>query len=128
MDSEEEEEENLNTVKVFVSLLKQYLEEAEKAIDPNYILPISFRHLRDYGLCCFFADADIDYDEKCSCERLLMMQLSYFPNRSYPFGGYTEYTKRAKELTQHLNPIRLQWVRDTIDKLTKELEEHDNLY
>jgi hypothetical protein len=39
-----------------------------------------------------------------------------------PFGGWSTYLKEWKENTAHKNAERLSWVRETIIKLTKDLE------
>jgi hypothetical protein len=64
---------------------------------------------RSNGLCVLahYARGEILHD--------LRKQLrASFEETPYPFGGSREFSQRAFDRTQHLNPARLAWVRQQL--------------
>lgn len=81
---------------------------------------------RSMGLCSnleFWLDGkELDWEEAVPIYKLFKNLLNDYnqDDPTFPFGGERVYAEEQKLETMHLNPERIHWVANTINKLEEE--------
>lgn len=87
-------------------ILQQWLDDATSESPSDSV--------RSYGLCSYI-DARTWSDESPYYEFCNLLR-EQFEEATFPFGGWELYMAERTEMTQHLNPLRLAWVRKYLEE------------